>query len=193
MGLDYVVVTSVTRDDLPDGGASHFAETIRSIRHTIPDAMVEVLIPDFLGNPASLQMVLDARPDVLNHNLETAAPLYQRVRPQASYHRSLSLLEKASAHGRGLATKSGLMLGIGESDEDILKSLEDLRSVGCKSLTMGQYLQPSAHHLPVHRFVPPEAFEIWRNEALGLGFQHVSSGPFVRSSYHAREQMNVQR
>jgi lipoic acid synthetase len=190
MGLDYVVVTSVTRDDLPDGGASYFAETIKRIRKTIPDARVEVLIPDFQGNPDSLRTVLDAGPDVLNHNLETAAALYLRVRPQASYHRSLSLLQQASSHDRGVVTKSGLMLGIGESDDDILETLKDLRSVNCQSLTMGQYLQPSGHHLPVHRYVPPEAFEMWRTEALRLGFLHVASGPFVRSSYHAKEQMN---
>jgi lipoic acid synthetase len=187
MGLDYVVVTSVTRDDLSDGGADHFSETIRSIRKIMPGAVVEVLIPDFLGNPDSLQKVLDAEPDVLNHNLETAAPLYSLVRPQASYDRSLTLLKRASSHDRGIVTKSGLMLGIGESDDDILKTLEDLRRVNCVSLTMGQYLQPSAQHLPVHRFLPPEAFNMWRTEALRLGFRHVASGPFVRSSYRAGE------
>jgi lipoic acid synthetase len=187
MGLDYVVVTSVTRDDLPDGGAGHFAETIHGIRKSVPDAGIEVLIPDFNGNSTSIQKVLDARPEVLNHNLETAAPLYHRVRPQASYERSLSLLEQAASHGGGVVTKSGLMLGIGESDDDILKTLKDLRSVNCSLLTIGQYLQPSSRHLPVERFVTPDAFENWRIEALSLGFKGVASGPFVRSSYHAGE------
>jgi lipoic acid synthetase len=186
-------VTSVTHDDLPDGGSGHFAEAIHAIRNTIPDSRVEVLVPDFLGNPDSLGRVLDAGPDVLNHNLETTAPLYNRVRPMASYRRSLSLLEQASSHGRGVAVKSGLMLGIGESDEDIRKTLADLRGAGCDALTLGQYLQPTARHLPVHRFIPPDAFETWRKEALRLGFRHVSSGPFVRSSYHARDMMDARR
>lgn len=187
MGLDYVVVTSVTRDDLPDGGADHFAKTIRRIRETIPGVRVEVLIPDFLGNSAALQKVLDARPDVLNHNLETADALYERVRPGAFYERSLALLERASAHGHGIVTKSGLMLGIGESDDHILKTLVDLRSANCDLLTLGQYLQPSKNHLPVHRFITPKAFGVWRVKALELGFRQVASGPFVRSSYHAGE------
>lgn len=187
MGLDYVVVTSVTRDDLPDGGSGQFAETVRLIRKKIPNSKVEVLIPDFLGNPDSLQKILDAGPDVLNHNLETVASLYDRVRPQASYERSLSLLNRAASNSDATVTKSGLMLGLGESDEEILKTLGDLRSVDCSLLTMGQYLQPSKHHLPVHRFIPPGTFEMWRTKALRLGFRHVASGPFVRSSYHARE------
>lgn len=182
-----MVVTSVTRDDLTDGGSGHFAETIREIRGSLPDAKVEVLIPDFLGNTESLMTVLDARPDVLNHNLETSATLYSLVRPGASYERSLSLLQQASEHGRGVATKSGLMLGIGESDDDIHNTLADLRSVNCSLLTLGQYLQPSERHLPVRRYLSPEEFEAWRQKALALGFRYVASGPFVRSSYHARE------
>lgn len=191
MGLEYVVVTSVTRDDLPDGGSGLFVETIRNIRRRIPDAKVEVLIPDFMGNQESLRRVLDAQPDVLNHNLETAAPLYGMVRPQASYGRSLDLLRQASAYNNRVVTKSGLMLGIGESDDDILKTLADLRDVNCTSLTMGQYLQPSGRHLPVHRYISPETFETLRQKALDLGFRHVASGPFVRSSYHAGEMHRV--
>lgn len=189
MGLDYVVVTSVTRDDLPDGGSGHFADTIRKIRSAIPDAKVEVLIPDFLGDPEALHTVLNAGPVVLNHNLETPAPLYSRVRPGAVYERSLALIKRVSDSASGVNAKSGLMLGIGESDEDILKTLEDLREVGCAFLTLGQYLQPTSNHLPVHRYIPPESFEMWRTEALRLGFRHVAAGPFVRSSYHAREML----
>jgi lipoic acid synthetase len=187
MNLDYVVVTSVTRDDLPDGGAGQFTETIRRIRAAIPNVRVEVLIPDFLGKRDSLQKILDAGPDVLNHNIETVASLYQRVRPQASYERSLTLLDRGASSGGAVITKSGMMLGIGESDSQILKTLKDLRSVNCSFLTIGQYLQPSKDHLPVHRFISPEAFEKWRTEALDLGFRQVASGPFVRSSYHARD------
>lgn len=148
---------------------------------------MEVLIPDFLGSFESLRKILDARPDVLNHNIETVASLYERVRPQASYERSLALLHRASLDGRGIITKSGMMLGLGESDDEIVKTLKDLRSVNCNLLTIGQYLQPSKRHLPVHRFVPPETFELWRNNAKRLGFLYVASGPFVRSSYHAAE------
>ena len=187
MGLGYIVVTSVTRDDLPDGGSGHFAQTIHSIQKTVSNAGVEVLVPDFNGNSESIRKVLDARPVVLNHNIETAAPLYHRVRPQASYERSLTLLEQAAACGGGVVAKSGLMLGIGETDNEIQNTLKDLRSVNCSLLTIGQYLQPSRRHLPVHRFVAPEVFEMWRTEALSLGFKGVASGPFVRSSYQAGE------
>ncbi len=187
MGLDYVVVTSVTRDDLSDGGAAHFAETVKRIREVIPGASVEVLIPDFQGDSEALRTVLSAGPDVLNHNLETAACLYEKVRPQAFYTRSLALLEQAASYRPDIPTKSGLMLGIGESDNDLRQTLKDLRSVNCRLLTLGQYLQPTRNHLPVDRFISPETFEKWRLEALNLGFQQVASGPFVRSSYHARE------
>jgi lipoic acid synthetase len=187
MQLDYVVLTSVTRDDLPDGGAEHFAKTIQAIREILPKAGVEVLTPDFRGDVSSLRTVLDARPDVLNHNLETAAPLYPHVRPQASYERSLTLLDTAASYGQGIITKSGLMLGIGETDEDIFETFSDLASVNCRLLTLGQYLQPSKHHLPVHRFLPPDKFENLREIALKSGFRKVTSGPFVRSSYHAGE------
>lgn len=187
MGLRYVVVTSVTRDDLPDGGASLFSETIREIRAKIPGAAVEVLVPDFLGDADALRTVLDAGPEVLNHNLETVPRLYPSVRPEAIYGRSLELLRRARAFDPSLAVKSGLMLGLGESPGEIRRTLQDLLDAGCRLLTLGQYLQPSKHHVEVARFIPPEEFELWRKTALEMGFARVASGPFVRSSYHARD------
>lgn len=187
MGLKYVVVTSVTRDDLPDGGAAHFAATIHEIRRRVPGTEIEVLIPDFQGDLAALETVLRARPDVLNHNIETVPRLYPRVRPQADYHRSLELLRRAGEIPPGTPAKSGLMLGLGERPEEIQQTLQDLRAVGCRILTLGQYLQPSPEHLPVETYVPPEAFENWRTVALDMGFSEVASAPFVRSSYHAKE------
>lgn len=187
MGLNYVVITSVTRDDLPDGGAEFFARTIQAIRDRIPDVRVEVLIPDFQGDPEALRAVVDARPDVLNHNIETVPRLYPQVRPQAIYQRSLDLLLRTRRYEPDLATKSGLMLGLGERREEIQATLEDLRGVDCRILTLGQYLQPSKDHLPVVRYVPPEEFDKWRRVALDLGFSEVASGPFVRSSYHAKQ------
>ena len=187
LNLKYVVITSVTRDDIPDGGAALFAETIRRIRRAINDAMVEVLIPDFQGNPDALETVLNARPDVLNHNIETVPRLYKVVRPQAEYDRSLMLIKRVADHASGIPPKSGLMLGLGESDAEIWDILRDLLNVGCQLLTLGQYLQPSRDHIPVARYVPPEEFDDWKNTALKMGFNHVSSGPFVRSSYHAKE------
>jgi len=193
MGLRYAVVTSVTRDDLPDGGAGHFAATIAAIRRRIPAAEIEVLIPDFQGDPAALETVLRARPDVLNHNIETVPRLYPRVRPQADYRRSLELLRRAGEIAPGTPTKSGLMLGLGERPEEIRQTLQNLRTAGCRILTLGQYLQPSPEHLPVQAYVPPDEFEAWRAEALGLGFSEVASAPFVRSSYHAKESFNALR
>jgi lipoic acid synthetase len=187
MGLKYVVVTSVTRDDLPDGGAGHFAGTIEEIRKKIPDACVEVLIPDFQGHAPALQTVLKARPDVLNHNIETVPRLYSMVRPEADYQRSLELIRRVKAYDAAIPTKSGLMFGFGENAQEIKQTLEDLLSANCRILTLGQYLQPTKHHLPVKRYVPPEEFEKWREEALKMGFSEVASGPFVRSSYHAKE------
>ena len=187
MGLKYAVVTSVTRDDLPDGGAAHFAATIREIRRRVPGAEIEVLIPDFQGDRAALETVLRAQPDVLNHNIETVPRLYSRVRPQADYRRSLELLRRAGESAPLLPTKSGLMLGLGERPEEIRQTLRDLREVGCRILTLGQYLQPSPAHLPVETYVPPEDFENWRKTALDLGFSEVASAPFVRSSYHAQK------
>jgi lipoic acid synthetase len=187
MKLRYAVVTSVTRDDLPDGGASVFAETIRKIREKSPETRVEVLIPDFRGDLQALKTVLEARPDVLNHNVETVPRLYASVRPGAVYQRCIDLLKRASQMDPAVPTKSGLMLGLGEQPEEVQQVLNDLLGAGCRILTLGQYLQPSAEHLPVERFVTPEEFEGWRKKALGTGFREVASGPFVRSSYHAQE------
>jgi lipoic acid synthetase len=187
MELAYVVVTSVTRDDLPDGGAGHFAATLQAIRRRMPPAEVEVLIPDFQGQRAALETVLRARPDVLNHNIETVPRLYARVRPQADYRRSLELLRRAREFDPTIPTKSGLMLGLGERPEEVRQALADLRAAGCRILTLGQYLQPSAGHLPVERFILPQDFDGWRDTALAMGFSEVASAPFVRSSYHAKE------
>jgi len=187
MKLHYIVITSVTRDDLPDGGAALFAETIKEIHKKIPDVFVEVLIPDFQGNADALHTVVKARPDVLNHNLETVARLYPQVRPEAVYHRSLELLKRVQFYDSSIPTKSGLMLGLGETSEEIQETLKDLLEVGCSILTLGQYLQPSSAHLPVKRFVHPEEFDSRRESALSMGFSEVASGPFVRSSYRARE------
>jgi lipoic acid synthetase len=187
MSLNYIVVTSVTRDDLADGGAGFFAETIRFLRVRRPSARIEVLIPDFQGDEAALRIILDARPDVLNHNLETVARLYPEVRPQAIYDRSLELIRRTGARVPGMAVKSGLMLGLGERTDEIESALHDLLGAGCQILTLGQYLQPKQDCLPVARFVPPEEFGVWREVALEMGFTQVASGPLVRSSYHAEE------
>jgi len=187
MGLSYVVITSVTRDDLPDGGAIFFSQTIQEVRKQIPDALVEVLIPDFQGNAEALKTVLKARPDVLNHNIETVPRLYSTVRPEANYNRSLELLKQASKYDQSIPTKSGLMLGLGELPDEITQTFKDLVKAGCSMLTLGQYLQPSKQHLQVERFVPPEEFDNWRKTAIKTGFSQVAGGPFVRSSYHAKE------
>ena len=187
MGLSYIVITSVTRDDLPDGGASFFAKTIQEIRKQNPVSLVEVLIPDFQGNADALQTVLKARPDVLNHNIETVPRLYPAVRPEANYNRSLELLKQTKQYDPSIPTKSGLMLGLGERHTEISQTLEDLFKADCRILTLGQYLQPTKQHLKVERFVPPEEFDTWRKIALQIGFSQVAGGPFVRSSYHAKE------
>ncbi|MEK6193676.1 MAG: lipoyl synthase [Deltaproteobacteria bacterium] len=191
LNLEYVVVTSVTRDDLEDGGAGHFAATILSIRKNNPGVCIEVLIPDFMGSQKAVDMVVEARPDVLNHNLETVKRLYPTVRPEAVYERSLALMKHAreSAHP-DLPIKSGLMLGLGETRQEILEALQDLLRHGCSLLTLGQYLQPSKSHLEVERFVSPKEFESLGEAALGMGFADVASGPFVRSSYQAKELFN---
>jgi len=187
MGLSYVVITSVTRDDLADGGAVFFAKTIEAVHRQAPSSKVEVLIPDFQGAAQALQTVLNAHPDILNHNIETVPRLYPIVRPQARYWRSLQLLSRVQTYAPGLPIKSGLMLGLGESFEEIRSTLKDLIEAGCRILTLGQYLQPSKAHLPVKRFITPEEFDKWKSSALEMGFSEVASGPFVRSSYHARE------
>lgn len=189
--LHYAVVTSVTRDDLPDGGAGHFNATILAIRQLTPQCRIEVLIPDFQGNTRSLDRVLEACPDVLNHNLETVQRLYSNVRPQADFNRSLNVLHYASR--KGIVTKSGMMLGLGEIEAEVLEAAEALRSVGCRILTLGQYLAPSQEHLPVVRYLPPEEFARLRRQCLRLGFDHVQAGPLVRSSYHAAEQIVIEK
>jgi lipoyl synthase len=187
MKLKYIVVTSVTRDDVPFGGAGFFAETIRAIRRKIPEARVEVLIPDFQGDPRALEMVVLAKPDVLNHNIETVPRLYPHARPEADYRRSIELLVNARFLDATMPTKSGLMLGLGETDEEVKQVLGDLADSGCSILTLGQYLQPTKYHLPVKRYIRPEEYEQWREIALDMGFDEVAAGPFVRSSYHAKE------
>ncbi|MEI9477262.1 MAG: lipoyl synthase [Deltaproteobacteria bacterium] len=191
MQLQYVVVTSVTRDDLPDGGASVFAKTIRAVRALDPKIKIEVLIPDFKGDKASLVTVLKESPDVLNHNVETVPRLYPQVRPQADYRRSLDLLQRVKEFNSQMVTKSGFMLGLGESREEVLELLLALRKAGCDFLTIGQYLQPGLDRLPVVEYVPPEEFEEYKKIGEEMGFKSVASGPFVRSSFHASEMFEV--
>ncbi len=185
MGLRYVVITSVTRDDLSDGGASHYARVIRAIRAVDPKIRIEVLIPDFQDNLRALITVLEEGPDVLNHNVETVPRLYPLVRPQADYDRSLRLLKRAKEHFPAVLTKSGWMLGLGEERSEILDLMKDLRGAGVDFVTIGQYLQPRQDRLSVARYVPPEEFEELRKAGEVIGFRSVASGPFVRSSYHA--------
>ena len=192
MNLRYVVVTSVTRDDVADGGAAHFAATIEALRTRIAGVQVEVLIPDFQGSRSALQSVMAARPDVLNHNVETVQRLYPEVRPQADYARSLQLLARVTQNDTRIPAKSGIMLGLGETENEVRQTITDVLATGCRMLTIGQYLQPTAQHLPVVDFIPPEAFERWRQFAVGIGFEKVASGPFVRSSYHAGEMFTNQ-
>ena len=189
LGLLYVVITSVNRDDRRDGGAELFALTIQAIRRARPECRVEVLIPDFQGSLEALETVVAARPDVLNHNIETAPRLYGRVRPGASYERSLQLIAAARKRDSAMATKSGMMVGLGEEWEEILATMKDLVDHGCQILTVGQYLRPSPDHLPISRYYTPEEFGKLQREGERLGFLHVESGPLVRSSYHARKQL----
>ncbi len=186
LNLRHAVVTSVNRDDLPDGGASLFADTIRRMRQENPTCTVEALIPDFQGRQADVEVVMQAKPDILNHNIETVPRLFPSIRPQGKYGRSLDVLQWARAMGG--RTKSGLMTGLGESDDEIRQVMRDLREVECEILTIGQYLQPTLQHAPVARYSTPEEFEAFKQEGMALGFQHVESGPLVRSSYHAEEQ-----
>ncbi|ALP43362.1 lipoyl synthase [Aeromonas schubertii] len=186
MGLRYVVITSVDRDDLRDGGAQHFADCIREIREHSPQTRIEILTPDFRGRmEQALEVFRDTPPDVFNHNLETAPRMYRVARPGADYHWSLELLRRIKEMHPDLPTKSGLMMGLGETNEEIVQVLKDLREHGVNMLTLGQYLQPSRHHLPVKRYVPPAEFDELKEVAMGLGFSHAACGPFVRSSYHA--------
>ncbi len=184
--LRHAVITSVNRDELPDGGAAIFAATIRAVRAKVPTCSIEVLIPDFKGNEAALHTVLEAQPEILNHNVETVARLYRRVRPQANYRQSLELLQRAKK--AGAVTKSGFMLGLGETLAEARELLVDLHATGLDIATIGQYLQPTPAHLPVERFVPPGEFQELKEYGLALGLRHVESGPLVRSSYHADEQ-----
>jgi len=193
LGLKHAVVTSVNRDDDNTGSAQVFARTIREIRALTPDCRVEVLIPDFQGREPSLRIVLEAEPDVLNHNTETVPRLYRAVRSGARYERTLALLEKAKKISPGMVTKSGVMVGLGESTQELVEVFRDLGACGVDILTVGQYLRPSRDHLPIARFYPPEEFAYLRNQALAFGFRHVESGPLVRSSYHAHEHADAAR
>jgi lipoic acid synthetase len=189
MNLGHVVITSVNRDELPDGGAQVWADTIRQIRLQSPGTSVEVLIPDFAGNWEALQLVLDQRPEILNHNVESVPRLYKTVRPQAKYHRSLKLLQIAKQ--QGLTTKTGMMLGLGEEEHEIESVIDDLVAISCDILTLGQYLQPTPQHLKVERWVHPDEFNAWKTRGEAKGLRHVESGPLVRSSYHAEKQVQA--
>jgi lipoic acid synthetase len=191
LGLRYVVVTSVTRDDLPDGGGAHFAEVIRAIGKTSPDTAVEVLVPDFQGDEAALATVANASPSVISHNMETVAALYAGVRPQADYRRSLTLLENIKHMNPGVRSKTGVMLGLGETRAQVLELFDDLISVGCEFLTLGQYLSPSRNHHPVIEYIHPDTFDEYGSAARKKGFDFVASAPFVRSSYHAGEALGL--
>lgn len=189
LGLRYVVITSVDRDDLRDGGAQHFKDCIRAVRAHSPQTRVEVLVPDFRGRlDVALDVLSECPPDVMNHNLETVPRLYRQARPGSDYRHSLGLLQSFKARFAHIPTKSGLMVGLGETDEEIVEVMRDLRAHGVDMLTIGQYLQPSVHHLPVLRYVEPAVFESWTREAEALGFVHAACGPLVRSSYHADQQ-----
>ncbi|WP_084224643.1 lipoyl synthase [Paenibacillus pectinilyticus] len=191
MGLRHCVVTSVARDDLADGGARIFAETIKAIRRKLPMCTVEVLIPDFLGREESLATVLAAKPDILNHNMETVERMSDRVRSKAKYSRSLELLQRSKKIAPNIPTKSSVMIGVGEEWDELLQTMEDLRKVDCDIMTIGQYLQPSTTHLSVAKYYTPEQFALLKEEGMKRGFKHVESGPLVRSSYHAHEQVKA--
>lgn len=188
MGLSHAVITSVTRDDLADGGAGVFADTISAIRKTCPETTVEVLIPDFQGSKSALDRVRAARPDILGHNVETVGALYSTARPQADYRQSLSLLARAKSGPRQMVVKSGIMVGLGETEEQLVETITQIRDTGTDILTIGQYLRPGREHLPVIRYYPPEEFEILKSEAEKMGFSWVEAGPLVRSSYRAERQ-----
>ena len=199
LGLNYVVITSVTRDDLDDGGAAHFAETVREIRRQSPKTKIETLIPDFGSSEEALAMVIEAMPDVISHNIETVRTLYDKVRPQADYDRSLEVIRRIGDDTFSVSmkfavqkknrprSKSGFMVGVGETNEQVLELMDDLRIAGCSILTIGQYLRPSKENIPVEEYIEPETFDRWADEARAKGFEHVASAPFVRSSYFAEE------
>jgi lipoic acid synthetase len=185
--LKHIVVTSVTRDDLPDGGAEHFAETIIEIKKQLPKSTIEVLVPDFKGSWEALQRVIDAQPEVINHNIETVNRLYRLVRPKAVYKRSLELLRQVKIRDKNIISKSGIMVGLGEEEEEIIQAMKDLREVDGDILTIGQYLRPSPLHLRVQNYIHPDKFEEYQKTGMSLGFKYVASAPLVRSSYHAGE------
>ena len=192
LGLKYVVITSVTRDDLPDGGAAHFAATIRAIHELNPDTAVEVLIPDLLGNKDALKVVIDAKPEVISHNIETVKELYDQVRPQAIYERSLDVLKSIKELAPDIRSKTGIMLGLGEKEDQVYEVMDDLRAVNCEFLTIGQYLAPSSAHYPVQEYITPEQFDLYGKVAEEKGFAFVASAPFVRSSYNAAEALEAE-
>ena len=185
LGLSYIVITSVNRDELPDGGASHFAATIHALRRRLPGSKIEILTPDFKGSFSALHTVLDARPDTFNHNIETVPRLYSEVRPQADYQQSLNVLREARRYSAELLTKSGFMVGLGEREDEVKRLLEDLRANDVDVITIGQYLQPTRNHLPVEEYVHPEVFDEYKEYGEHLGFRAVFSGPLVRSSFMA--------
>lgn len=187
--LKHVVITSVTRDDLPEGGASHFAEVVKCIKDRAEEVVVEVLIPDFKGDEEALKMVVKAKPEIINHNIETVPRLYPEVRSMATYERSLQVLKNVKLMDAGILTKSGIMVGLGEKEEEVIEVLKDLRAVGCDFLTIGQYLAPSDQHYPVAEYIAPEIFERYKEKALELGFTFAASAPLVRSSYNAAEML----
>jgi Lipoate synthase len=193
MKLNHVVITSVNRDDLPDGGAAQFVACIEAVRCVSPQTTIEVLIPDLCGNWEALAQILAARPEVLNHNTETVPRLYRRVRPQGDYSRTLELLKRARKLAPSVYTKSGIMVGLGETDEEVRQVMQDLRSVDCDILTIGQYLQPSPKHLPLQAFITPEQFDAWRVAGEAMGFLQVVSSPLTRSSYHAEQVQELMR
>ena len=192
LGMDYAVITSVDRDDLPDEGAGHWAETVRAVKRRLPGCMVELLIPDFNGNKDLLEVVLESGPDVLGHNVETVAHFYKRVRPVADYTNSLKILEHARLwredHGVEMAVKCGIMVGLGETMEQVFDTMRDIAATGCELMTVGQYLPPKKNALPLDRYYTPDEFSLIRDKGLEMGFKHVESGPLVRSSYHAKSQ-----
>jgi lipoic acid synthetase len=192
LGLKHVVVTSVTRDDLPDGGASHFAKTIYELKK-LSGVTIEVLVPDFMGNEEAIRTVVEAKPDVINHNVETVPRLYKRVRPKADYIRSLTLLKKVKELDPLILTKSGIMVGLGETEEEVIEVMKDLRDIDCDMMTIGQYLRPSHKHIEVAEYVTPEQFKRYEEIGYKLGFKHVASGPLVRSSYHADVGLSLAR
>ena len=187
LGLRHVVITSVTRDDLSDGGSEHFAETVREVRELLPEATVELLVPDFLGDEAAIWTVVQAGPEIFNHNIETVPRLYALVRPEADYKRSLNVLRTAKRLAPDMITKSGIMLGLGETDEEVVQVLCNIREASCDMITIGQYLRPDKGNLPVKEFIAPEVFQNYEEKALSMGFRSAYCGPFVRSSYNAGE------